>query len=336
MSSSSSSSRKKSSSGTTNNSKRGRKLRSVEEEAEDIIRNTQRGLEEIQEQERQEAEERRREEERIREEARIKQAGDDYVRSNAWYYNQLQSEAYWQGTVGKEIVSEKTALENYITPGVRIIESEQDSVSTRTNKSGFSERLKEVRSRSVGLSSNMVFVPLNARANDYLNDVVQNSFRPAYYQYDNFVRMDMSAGGSSTTQRIYQWLDATGAWADARRKDAGDAVLGVSVKFCTSVAKSTISGISAMSNQVMRVYERITNVGDVFNTEKGMINESLDYILKNWNKDDYDALGFINKQKEQAKETAKEVIYDQTDATPSKKIYSASSSWFINLAKGQY
>lgn len=311
---------------------------SIEELAEQIRANADAQAGEI----RAKIEEMEREQKRREEEARIKAVGDEYVRSTNSYYNQKKDEAYWQATVGVDILREQTSVEHYFTPGTHIIEKDDSAmdmqpVTTATDKSSLAAKLKQKRTKDdrPTLSSDMVFVPLNARANDYLKDVVQNNYQPAYYQYDNFVRMDLPSRGPSLTERMYNALDRTQEWAENRRRDGANALLNTSVTFCASVAKSSISSINAMAGQVMNAYDIVSNIGDVVNLEKGIINGSLDLIKNHWDEKDYmdRADQFFSKTEGKAKHVSYNHISDNLNVSPSKTIKNAASSWFLGVAK---
>ena len=280
------------------------------------------------------AERARREEAQRREEARIKAAGDAYIQQSAPKYNQMRQNAQWEATVGKQIVGEKTAMENFFTPGTRIIERDAagfdyQPANTSTDKSELLSKLKQRRASKgeTVLSSDMVFVPINARANDYLKDVVQSNYRPAYLQFDYFLRLDRQYVKPSFGSKVDNFLDRTEEWAQARLDDGRSAIVYGSVSFCSSVAKNTISRIGSMSKQVMNVYEILMDVGTVKDVELGMINNALDFIKNNWDSKDYweRAEHFNTRQEDVGKMFAKDLI----DGVNNEGI----GPWFIRVAK---
>lgn len=284
-----------------------------------------------------EVEARRQAEERRIEEARIKSAGDNYMRSSAGRYNSMRAEAEWQATTGRAIVAEKTSMENVINPGTRIIEDDSDMdlrpVNTRTDKSSFAEKLNRRKGKeSEGISSDMGFKSINLRGNEYLKKVVQNNYRPSYYQYSGFVKMDTKARPLSFSQKLHQTKDYVDAWADRLRVKTANATLSAGISFCEDVAKSTISGISAMSEQLVRVYDIASNIGDVFSVEKSIMTSSFEFIKNNaFDPNAYKKIDvFLAEQEQRVKGTAESIIMSEINApTVSGLLNESAASWFF-------
>ena len=90
-----------------------------------------------------------------------------------------------------------------------------------------------------------------------------------------------------------------------------------------------------MAGQVMKAYDIVSNIGDVVNLEKGIINGSLDLIRNHWDDKDYRdrADRFFSKTEGKAKHVAYDHISDNLNVSPSKTNKNTASLWFLGVAK---
>lgn len=256
--------------------------------------------------ERQREEERiRREEERRREEARIHAVGEAYVRRTAAKYNQLKENARWEATMGKEIVRNQTAMENYFTPGTRVIERDTSSmdmqpVTTTTDKSSFAAKLKDKKRQLANKESDFDGFEDGFFTNRTFHSLSSDAYSSSDLQYfHEHQRLMMQFCSSLMTKSVSpsrvkqvesplylqesnkQWdlslldetLETMGYISEGFIKDSGKHLI-------EERLEESYSPIGILANKGLNIYKKAKDAIDVYKVEEGIINKSLTAIKK--------------------------------------------------------
>lgn len=253
------------------------------------------------------------EEERRKEQARIKKAGDDYVRQNSARYEQKKSEAHWQATVGKEILREKTAPENYFTPGSRVIERNEATyslpqINTNTDKSNFALRLHQKK------FENRTFQSLNVANPYYSPDFNIGHFREAIQSVAVMPQMVDSRQIDQVSFLDEAWAQMP-KLAEAGRQTMGDEAW----DRVTGFAKSTIASVNPICKEVTRAYDAVMHVGDVKNKSVEIIEDALETVLNTVKTGDYSLINrYFDRTKVSSEKQLTQMIrnkFGQTSST---------------------
>ena len=223
--------------------------------------------------------------ERRKEQARIQAAGDEYVRSTASYYQSLKDNAYWESTVGKEIVREKTARENFFTPGIRIIESDGSApiqpIKTETDKTIFSSKMMQKKGET--------FKSLNIDPPYYSPDFNIGHFREALQKTSPIPE---SVSAPFVTGRMSQptFLDKARAWAKSTAILGRNTLLDEAIGRVEGVFESVVSQTTSAGSGFIRMYKTMTSVFHVGDLECNIIDNNLDALLTSVRTGDYEVL----------------------------------------------